>query len=161
MPCFNADLAQRTMRENRHYAYTKEVLYPGVYTYPTQTGLGFEQVYLIPTADHWTHRPFSANRQAAHFKVDIMIALIVLNAQHQERPSGFEMIVQRWTKTTKFKVILRLRMRQSSRSLTGQRGPAFNLSYLETATRKSSGSGQARVVIYYARNFGPIGKAKL
>jgi len=56
MARFIADLARRAMRENRQHAYTKEALYPGIYTYPIQTGLGFEQVYLIPTADHWTNR---------------------------------------------------------------------------------------------------------
>lgn len=51
---FFVDLARRSMYDNRQHSYTNDV-YPNTYTYPIKTGLTFEQVYLIPTAAHWTN----------------------------------------------------------------------------------------------------------
>jgi gamma-glutamyl hydrolase len=54
---FFVDLARRNLRQHgREHSYTKEGTYPPIYTYPIRVGLGFEQIYLVPTADHWTNR---------------------------------------------------------------------------------------------------------
>lgn len=53
---FFVDLARQSLQRNRQHSYTKEGTYPPVYTYPIQVGLGFEQIYLVPTAAHWTNR---------------------------------------------------------------------------------------------------------
>lgn len=66
---FFVDLARQNLRNNNgQHSYTKEGTYPPIYTYPIRVGLGFEQIYLVPTADHWTNRTHlrsSSNRIAS------------------------------------------------------------------------------------------------
>ena len=52
---FFVDRARRSLAENPFHAYTNPQRYPLVGTYPVRTGLGFEQVYVIPDASHWSN----------------------------------------------------------------------------------------------------------
>jgi gamma-glutamyl hydrolase len=55
MARFVVDLARRTVAEHTpEHDYTKPDRFPTVTQYPMQTGIKFEQIYLIPNASHWT-----------------------------------------------------------------------------------------------------------
>lgn len=51
---FFVDLVREGQTMNRqNHDYTKSDIYPTINTYPMQTGLKFEQLYIIPNASHW------------------------------------------------------------------------------------------------------------
>ena len=45
---------QHPSQTTRTHAYTKPDVYPTVNTFPVETGLAFEEKYIIPSASHWT-----------------------------------------------------------------------------------------------------------
>lgn len=47
--------SQTMQQQHDEHDYNKSSVYPVVTTYPTQPGLIFEQIYLIPKASHWTN----------------------------------------------------------------------------------------------------------
>jgi gamma-glutamyl hydrolase len=67
---FFVDLARQNLRQNgREHSYTKEGKYPPIYTYPIRVGLGFEQIYLVPTADHWSNRTHRTNLRSSSNRI--------------------------------------------------------------------------------------------
>ena len=45
---------QHPSQTTRTHAYTKPDVYPTVNTFPVETGLAFEEIYIIPSASYWT-----------------------------------------------------------------------------------------------------------
>jgi gamma-glutamyl hydrolase len=50
---FFVERVRHSQAINPHHDYTESELYPLMTTYPIQTGLHFEQIYVVPTAAHW------------------------------------------------------------------------------------------------------------
>lgn len=53
MARFFVDRVRHGQSVNRNHDYSKPDLYPLMTTYPIQTGLHFEQIYIVPTAKNW------------------------------------------------------------------------------------------------------------
>lgn len=54
MARFFVQLVRRGLRDNPFHEYTKPDVYPVIGTYPMHSGLGFEQIYILPSASFWS-----------------------------------------------------------------------------------------------------------
>lgn len=62
---FFVDRVRHALSANPHHGYTKSDLYPTINSYPVQTGLKFEQVYIIPKASHWNQNTTTVSATAS------------------------------------------------------------------------------------------------